>query len=320
MSNYNILSIDGGGLRGIVTLSIIERLDSAAPNWRKKINMYAGTSTGGLIALALAKGMEPKDIMQFYFDKGPYIFDRGLLQEIETIGNVTGPKYDSAHRLEVFKAILQKPGPNGTTTDSRLEDLSHDVLIPTFDISGNTSDPSQPRNWKAKIYHNMPTTNPADNDRSALAYVVAMSTSAAPTYFASFQGHVDGGVFANNPSMCALAQTQDERLVTTYDIDKIKMLSLGTGYYPDYIDGDESWGLAEWAPRLVNLLTDGVNDVARYQTEQMLNDGNFVRINPLMNQQIQMDDVSKMSAMQAIGNAASLSADIAKAVNLVQHW
>ena len=56
---YRILSIDGGGLRGIIPLVLLERLDLAAPGWRKSINMHAGTSTGGLIALCLANGKSP---------------------------------------------------------------------------------------------------------------------------------------------------------------------------------------------------------------------------------------------------------------------
>ena len=65
------------------------------------------------------------------------------------------------------------------------------------------------RRWKPKLFHNFPGP---DSDGGALAYRVAVATAAAPTYFASYDGYIDGGVFATNPSMCALAQTQDARI------------------------------------------------------------------------------------------------------------
>lgn len=84
MSTYKILSIDGGGLRGVISLAILERLDVAVPNWRKDINMFAGTSTGGLIALGLAKGMIPTELMNVYVDRGAFIFQKSLWQDILT--------------------------------------------------------------------------------------------------------------------------------------------------------------------------------------------------------------------------------------------
>jgi hypothetical protein len=66
---YRILCIDGGGLKGITPLAILERLDLAAQDWRRKINMFAVTSIGGLIALALAKGMTPSELLDIYTDE-----------------------------------------------------------------------------------------------------------------------------------------------------------------------------------------------------------------------------------------------------------
>lgn len=65
---YKILSIDGGGLRGIIPLAIMERLDRESPNWYAGINMFAGTSTGALIGLCLAKGMSPSNLLDIYID------------------------------------------------------------------------------------------------------------------------------------------------------------------------------------------------------------------------------------------------------------
>lgn len=296
---YRILSIDGGGLRGIIPLAILERLDRSCMDWRRNIDMYAGTSTGGLIALGLANGMSPTELMNVYVTKGPSIFERSLWQETKSLGEVAGPKYDSGNREQVCKDML------GT---KRLGELARGhVVITAFDLDDRSDPDPTTRRWKAKIFHNMPTKDDS-GDEMEYAYRVAMRTSAAPTYFSSYDGFVDGGVFANNPSMCALAQTQDDRLQTPIGLGDVRMLSLGTGFYPYHLEGDESWGLAQWAPRLINLLMDGVNEVADFQVAQMMADGAYLRIPLRLQTNIAMDDAADVGVLQRIGNAVDISA------------
>lgn len=300
---YRILSIDGGGLRGVIPLAILERLDAAVDDWRSRINMYAGTSTGGLIALGLAKGMSPQDLLNIYLAKGPLIFERSLWHEVKDIGQVTGPKYDSTNRLAVCKEMF------GTV---RLGDLrskdgnSGHVVITSFDLDDKIDPDSTTRRWKAKIFHNMPIAT-GHSDDLEFAYRVAMRTSAAPTYFSSYDGFVDGGVFANNPSMCALAQVRDRRLKNPIPLEAVRMLSLSTGVYPHHINGDENWGLAEWAPHLVSLLMDGVNEVAEFETKQLMENDSYCRIPLRLSTDIALDDVSELGTLQRIGNAATLT-------------
>ena len=311
-SSYRILSIDGGGLRGIIPLAIMERLDVAVPNWRSKINMFAGTSTGGLIALGLASGLTPTQLLDVYVNKGKFIFERSLWHEITSIDELVGPKYESAHREEVCKQILG---------DKRLKDLrttdgkSGHVVVTSFDLDDRSDPDPNTRRWKAKIFHNLPTTDDSGDDLE-YAYRVAMRTSAAPTYFASYDGFVDGGVFANNPSMCALAQTQDERISSIPLFDSIRMLSIATGFYPFHLKGDESWGLAQWAPHFVGLLMDGVNEVADFQTAQMMASGAYFRVPLRLQSDIAMDDASQIGVLQRIGNAVDLTA----AIQFLQGW
>src|SRR5262249_9024637 len=154
------LSIDGGGLRGIIPLAILENIDRQRPGWRDQINMFAGTSTGALIALALAKGMPPRDIIDVYLNSRKTIFERGLWQEIKTLDEAVGPKYDSSNRETVFHNLLG---------NARLKDyLSSDgtkghVLIAAFDIDDKVEADKSKRRWKAKLFHNMPTTDNSDD-------------------------------------------------------------------------------------------------------------------------------------------------------------
>jgi uncharacterized protein len=310
-NTYRILSIDGGGLRGIIPLVLLERLDTAAPGWRKRVNMFAGTSTGGLIALCLAKGMSPTDILDIYMRKGSFIFDRSLWHEIKDLGDLTGPKYDSTNREKVCTDILG----NIKLQDLRSKDGKNGhVVITSFDLDDRSDQDASTRRWKAKIFHNLPAGGTEDDGE--YAYRVAMRTSAAPTFFGSYDGFVDGGVFANNPSMCALAQTQDPRLATPIPVSTIKMLSLGTGFFPFHLNGEEKWGLAQWAPHFVDLLMDGVNEVSDFQAAHLMQGGSYCRAAPKMQTNIPMDDASQVGVLQSIGN----NFDIGGATTFVANW
>jgi len=129
-ATYKILAIDGGGLRGIIPHSIMERLDNASSGWRQDINMFAGTSTGGLISLCMAHCMSPSELLNVHADKGPSIFARSLWQEVKSLNDVTGPKYDSTNREQVCKEVLG----NISLGDLRSKDGSKGhVVITSFD-------------------------------------------------------------------------------------------------------------------------------------------------------------------------------------------
>jgi len=274
--------------------------------------MFAGTSTGGLIAIGLAAGMTPSQLLDVYMAQGAFIFKRTFVREVRSADDISGPKYDNANREQLCRDVFQ---------DKRLKDLrSADnarghIVITSFDLGDRSEPDPATRRWKAKIFHNLPTCDDSGDDLE-YAYRVAMRTSAAPTYFASYDGFVDGGVFANNPSMCALAQTQDRRLASTIAFDSIRMLSLGTGFFPYHVDGDASWGLVQWAPKIVGLLMDGVNEVADFQAAQMLAKNAYYRVPLRLQTDIAMDDASNLGVLQQTGNQVDISA----ATNFIANW
>jgi patatin-like phospholipase/acyl hydrolase len=155
------------------------------------------------------------------------------------------------------------------------------------------------------LFHNIPGR---DNDDEQLAYKVALYTSAAPTYFPSVDGYVDGGVFANNPSMCALAQTQDNRNNNRPFLSDVVLLSLGTGTSLTYIKGKNlDWGYAQWVKPLINLMLDGVVGIADYQCKQILGD-RYLRIAPKFppGVSIPLDGVKRVPDMINFANNVSL--------------
>lgn len=284
MATYRILSFDGGGIRGIVTAIILDRLQQTFPGFLNQVDLMAGTSTGGLLALGLRAGKTPQELRNLYLNRSDDIFEDSLLDDIVDLGGLTGAEYDSKPREKVFKQVL---GPN-----RRLQDLSGRVLIPAFDLK-NTTNSGEPGVWKPKLFHNFPG---GDSDGGVKAWKVAMYTTAAPTYFPSFEGFIDGGVYANNPCMCALAQTQDEDNNVTPKLKDIRLLSLGTGLNRRSIPGQKKdWGLAQWAPHFVDVMTDGSMDVARYQCARLLND-NFHRFAPYLpnNKEIKLDGLGQL--------------------------
>jgi hypothetical protein len=288
MAKYRILSLDGGGIRGIITAIILQRLNAEVElaGWLDSTDLIAGTSTGGLLALGLSYGMQPEFIRNVYETKGAEIFDDSWLDNLVDLGKIAGADYDIKNLERVLKTMF------GKTT---LAQLKRRVLITAFDLD-NESRKKSLRTWKPKLFHNFPGD---DSDGSELAYKVGLYTSAAPTYFPSVDGYIDGGVYATDPSMCALAQSQDSDFKERPSLAEVVLLSLGTGTSLLYIEGKElDWGYAQWAKQLISLMLDGTSGIADYQCKQILRD-NYHRLAPVFPPgiSIPMDAVDRIPYM-----------------------
>src|SRR4051794_6359703 len=194
MAVTRILSVDGGGVRGVIPAVALERL-SAEPGlegWLDRVDLLAGTSTGGLLALSLASGIDVTRIRRLYEERASEVFADTFLDDVKDLGKVLGADYKVANLEREVRSVLG---------DGTLGQLEKRVLVTAFDL--DNEDP-RARSWKPKIFHNFPG---ADSDGERLVYRVATASAAAPTYFETYDGYVDGGVFAINPSVCALAQT-----------------------------------------------------------------------------------------------------------------
>src|SRR5438309_1386415 len=131
-------------------------------------------------------------------------------------------------------------------------------------------------------------------DGVELVVDVALRTSAAPTYFPTYQGYIDGAVVANNPAMAALAQALDAG-TGKQALQDVRLFSLGTGVNPAYVAGKElDWGYAQWAKPLIALMVDGMMGVADYQCARLLQHRYF-RLAPILPERIGLDDVDKIA-------------------------
>ena len=297
MSRYRILSFDGGGIRGLLTATLLERLEAARPGFLAKADFCAGVSTGGIIALGMAAGLPPSTVVDLYESKAGVVFADSVLDDIRDLGRLTGAEYSNANLKRELEAHF------GSMT---LGDLPKKVLIASFDLDNEASGPGSVRSWKPKFFHNFPGPDADADDR---AVDVALRTSAAPTYFPVYQGYVDGGVATNNPSMCALAQAIDAG-TGGQPLDDIVMLSFGTGFNPRYLAGEESdWGLLQWARPVFDIILDGSTGVADYQCARLLS-ARYHRLNPILPGPIGLDDISQVPLLKQIGEQTDLTSTL----------
>jgi patatin-like phospholipase/acyl hydrolase len=243
---FNILSIDGGGIRGIFPAKFLQemedRLHEKGYEYTKiheHFDLICGTSTGGIIAIALALGIPASEIQNLYFYNASQIFRR------RDFFGLVNSKYDSRNLEQIVKSTYQKYFDG---QDPRLNDCKTNICVPIYDLfEGKTSVLKTPHHGKF------------NRDYHILAYQAALATSAAPTYFTpyssfyykigsnsneNFSNKVDGGIFANNPTMIGLIEAQK---AFGKELNEIKVLSLGTGNTKNIdVKNRKRWGLFYW--------------------------------------------------------------------------
>lgn len=262
MHKYRIMTFDGGGIKGVLTATLLKRLHQEIPEFINMTQLFTGTSTGSFIALGLAYGLSPQELVELYTRNAKYIFTPNYLE-------LHRPKYDNEHLKKVLSSIFPK--------DLRLSDLSYKVLVPSFQVTGYSPE----FNWKPVFYSNLPDSN----NKNERVIDVAMASSAAPIFFPSYNHHIDGGVVANNPSTAAIAAAKGSQN-NTEAIDDMYLLSFGTGKSIHNITVDTTkWGALQWAfypdppfP-LLNILFDGAIEADVYYSFQLLKE-QYYRINP----------------------------------------
>jgi patatin-like phospholipase/acyl hydrolase len=283
-----ILSIDGGGIRGIIPAVVLAEIERRTGRRACELfDLIAGTSTGGIVALGVTvpnpkeKGRpqwSAQDLVGMYEEEGPKIFHHSLLRTIETVDGLYGEQYD-ASGLET--ALAQYMG------EARLPQALTKVLITSYDIQRHEpfffkSFAPSPHPVTTAPREGVPRdtgvpTQPADYPMRT----VARATSAAPTYFEPADVPavdpppdgprdyvlVDGGTFANNPAMCAYAEA-----TRNHPGAEQLIVSLGTGRLTESISYKQArrWGLIQWAHPLLDVMMDGASAAVDYQLDELL--------------------------------------------------
>jgi patatin-like phospholipase/acyl hydrolase len=305
-SRFRILSIDGGGIRGLFPALYLAQLENELiTRGYEKTQIYqhfdliCGTSTGGILALALSLGIPAVELHDLYLENAKTIFGN----KRSFFGSL---KKASHQRAPLEKLIREKFKEVNGGKDPRIDDCKTNICIPIYDLIEG-----KPRVLKNRYHERF------IHDFHIPAYQAALATSAAPTYFEpynakyedmnglkkAFTHKVDGGVVANNPSLIGVIEAQK---AFNKSLDQISLLSIGTGEKPYQEGGDiKNWGILYWMQkggrkRLIELFMQAQSQ----QVENILclmhqgidgsEDHNFVydRINTELNEDtnVEMDE------------------------------
>ncbi len=297
---YLILSIDSGALRGLFAIRLLRRLRASYPGFLENVHLVAGTSTGGVIALAIAAGIDIDRLEKLYLDASHVLFRTTVVGKLDNMwGRLTGCPYASANRRIPFEEDFKQ------THCAYLRDLKKKVIIPAVRLKPTTSPtPSTTcsdditsqtdHQWDAQFFHNF--MHSPDNDGGETVMDVAMRTTAAPTYYPVYQGYVDGGVVCCNPSVPAIAQAMDPVRGAGVSLSQIYVLSIGLGHARDAVEEAKEkelhWGVFEWleSDLLTTMMLEGVAGVNHYIAQQLLGERGYRRIDFKLPVNVEADD------------------------------
>ena len=292
MDARRILSLDGGGIRGLVTCLWLDGVDAALrragkPGVHGSFDLVAGSSTGAMIACGLGIGLAPTELARLYRDQRNIIFP-GIARRLwSRVGRAfqqgpSAPRYDGRGLEQVLRSVFG---------ETRLGELQRPTLITAYDTIGR-----RPVIFKSFKPEHM----------ELRVWEVCRASSAAPTYFPAHGLRVegvdcaliDGGIVANNPTACAIAEAmrKDSRLHCSEDL---VVLSVGSGERNRPIDlaSAREWGALEWAIPIIDVLFDGNTDSVDYIARHLVGDGYFRMQTQLVVGLDDLDDTSETNLL-----------------------
>ena len=330
---FKLIACDGGGIRGYISSSLIQDMDQeTGGKLLSGTDGFAGTSTGGLISVALGAGVSIAEVQNIYAKRAAEIFtknkrwrEEGEMAEADLEGpGKIGCAYTSKGLAKIMTEYLG---------DRTFGDISAGkmVAVTTAQLEDRALSPVR---WAPVTFNNR------DAPYATVRLVDAcLSTSAAPAYFpphpvAGMGFFADGGTFANNPVMNGIEVARGAKLLgSTMDI---QVISFGTGLMPVSIPPASipkplKWGVNYWlwpresrgvpAVALLNLALDLSAANLTTIAQGLLGD-NLVRINPALTQNIPLDGYSpaQYKLMDAAITAAKASAEWQRAKAIVAGW
>ncbi|WP_336232524.1 patatin-like phospholipase family protein [Thalassospira sp. CH_XMU1458] len=263
---FKILSIDGGGIRGVIPGTILQHIETEIGKPISEIfDLIFGTSTGGILAAGLTvpgANNKPKfsaaEMVTLYTEHGADIFHQSPWDKVSSGGGVWDELYSHKNLEQLLKQRLG---------ETELKDTLCPIALTSYDIELR-----QPYFFKTSRAQK-------SSGRNHLLRDAARATSAAPTYFEPAEimslsrpqvrrALIDGGVFVNNPTICAYAEAK----TLSYRDEDLLVVSLGTGVGNWKIPYDDAkdWGKVGWVRPLISVMMDGASDAVDFQMNQLL--------------------------------------------------
>ncbi len=285
MKKVRILALDGGGIRGIIPATIMEYVEKEIQRKTQNENariadyfdLIAGTSTGGILSCIYltpnpdtsAGGpstmFDASEALEFYVKEGYKIFNASKLGFWKRLGGLKNATKFSPDYIE--KLFESKFG------NLKMHELKKPCLVTTYDMESKSS-------------YFFVSNEPKEMKREFYVRDVVRSTSAAPTYFPPARiknlatgkemVNIDGGVFANNPAMCAYAEARNtefkDRDINEPSASDMLVLSIGTGggnFELPELQKSKKWGVLNWAKSIPEIMMDGSVDTVAFQMNEI---------------------------------------------------
>jgi uncharacterized protein len=258
-----ILSIDGGGIKGVFPASFLATVENSIEGQvADYFDLIVGTSTGGIIALGLGLGLSASDILRFYEDSGSEIFGGNRI--VRNIRRFRVAKYDDRPLRDALESVF---------CERKLGESSKRLVIPSLNLDNGgvyiyktAHHPRFERDYKTKVVD------------------VALATAAAPTFFPTHHSAVgtpliDGGMYANNPTGLATVEAIG---VLDWPKDSLRVLSLGCTSEP-FDAGKARFlprGLGYWGPRIVDLFMTAQSSSSLGTAHVLLGHDDVLRVDP----------------------------------------
>lgn len=426
---YRVITFDGGGLRSVVSIIILERLVEVFPDLLERVNLFCGTSGGAILATSLAMGRSPTWIKTIMVAFGKHIFTRKARQFVTTarydnntlglMGEemfgaltlkdvprsliITAFQLDNGRVGEDFHSWIprifhnlpaahprpashfppghksrtgpgaaerEKESKQGSTPerDTSMERLvasvppaipsskaasvsgaatssfygslggsgrsltstsgsppsvaalvaasamaggsaggvGEDDALPHAGPAGEAAGDDEVGGGAGKDEEEPPSgfpvpTWPSEEDLSLPLSDLLMGSAAAPTFFPTHKGFVDGGIFAHNPCMTAVASVISPEHANQQKLSQLEVLSLGTGRIAQYVEGEDlDWGIMQWARKLPDMIFGGAVWNAALLCRMQLGKS-FHRLDPILEKPIPMDDPTQMAEIINVG-------------------
>jgi len=287
---FRIISFSGGGIRGIYQVVYLQNLQKLLPGGiTPHFELVAGTSTGSIIAAALACGIDLERVRKLYWDKGREIFSKRWFSKVRK-----GPHYRPEPLRRALESVFE---------DRTMKDCHHRLLIPATTLD----------TFECRVYKSYPE-NQQGLDLDARVVDAVMASCAAPTYFPAFKPqdddrtYMDGGVWANAPLLVAAISAHK---VLNIGFDRMRLLSVGNGRSPVGATAAELKNmrlLSEFAAKTVlGMMFEAQSSGAKVMAEMLLGDLNVVSIDSYTLKTIELDDVDA-----ALSGLPGLAEQIAK--------